>query len=65
MKTQNDYPIILKAPHIAEIIGVSDRIAYEIMERNDFPLIRIGRSKRVQRDKFFEWLEAQSMKREA
>ncbi|ARK28742.1 helix-turn-helix domain-containing protein [Halalkalibacter krulwichiae] len=65
-KSVEDYPIILKVGDIAEIIGVSDRSAYEIMERPDFPLIRIGRQKRVQREAFFGWLEAQSkLKKEA
>ncbi|WP_409276406.1 helix-turn-helix domain-containing protein (plasmid) [Neobacillus sp. SCS-31] len=53
----HQYPIVMSAVHMAEILGISRRVAYEIMERKDFPLIRYGRSKRVKRDKFFEWLE--------
>lgn len=56
-KDKQDFPLILKADHIAEIILVSKRIAYEVMERPDFPLIRIGRCKRVSREAFFQWLE--------
>ncbi|MGG0486813.1 DNA-binding protein [Priestia aryabhattai] len=56
-KEKKDFPLILTANDISEIIFVSKRIAYEIMERPDFPLIRIGRSKRVSRDAFFGWLE--------
>ncbi|WP_100406230.1 MerR family transcriptional regulator [Bacillus solitudinis] len=66
MKNQEDYPILMQAPHVAEIVGVSLRIAYEIMERKDFPLIRIGRAKRVEKEAFFNWLIEQSrLKREA
>ncbi|WP_317616472.1 helix-turn-helix domain-containing protein [Bacillus sp. HNG] len=50
------YPFVLTADHVAEIVGVSTRVAYELMERKDFPLIRIGRLKRVNRDEFFKWL---------
>jgi len=57
--TVEDYPLVLHAHHLAEIIGVSKRIAYEIMERTGFPLIRIGRCKRVSRDAFFKWLNEQ------
>lgn len=58
MKTSpNDYPLILNAEHIAEIMGVSKRIAYELMEYQGFPLVRVGRLKRVNRDAFFTWLE--------
>ncbi|MGD8191846.1 DNA-binding protein [Brevibacillus ginsengisoli] len=54
-----EYPLVLNAQHLAEIIGVSTRIAYEIMEKTGFPLIRIGRCKRVARDAFFKWLNEQ------
>lgn len=54
-----EYPLVLHARHMAEIIGVSTRVAYEIMEKTGFPLIRIGRCKRVARDAFFKWLNEQ------
>lgn len=57
---KEDYPLILKAEHIAEIIGCSKRIAYEIMEQKDFPLVRMGRLKRVGREAFFEWFRTRS-----
>ncbi|GAE36643.1 excisionase [Halalkalibacter akibai] len=61
-RTVNDYPIILKAEHISEIIGCSKRVAYELMEQADFPLVRMGRLKRVERDAFFTWFKVQSNK---
>lgn len=61
MKTSmNDYPLMLTAEHIAEIMGVSKRIAYELMEYKGFPLIRVGRLKKTNRDAFFGWLEKQA-----
>jgi hypothetical protein len=50
------YPTVLTAKEIGEILDVGKRTSYEIMERADFPLIRIGKLKRVYRDSFFEWL---------
>lgn len=58
-KSFEDYPVILTAEHIAEILMVSKPTANELMEQTSFPLIRIGRSKRVFKDKFFEWLSQQ------
>ena len=55
-KNIEDYPMILTAEHIAEILMVSKPTAYELMNRHDFPLIKIGRCKRVLRDEFFLWL---------
>lgn len=57
--TVEEYPLVLHARHLAEIIGVSTRVAYEIMDRTGFPLIRIGRCKRVTREAFFKWLNEQ------
>jgi excisionase family DNA binding protein len=56
-----DLPLILKVEQIAEIMGVSKRRAYEIMDLKSFPLMRIGRSKRVSREAFFQWLEEQKV----
>lgn len=47
---------LLSVEDVAEILGMSKRVAYEVMERSDFPLIRIRRSKRVLKSDFFEWL---------
>jgi hypothetical protein len=57
MKTEQDYPAILEADHIAEILNISKHVAYKIMEKEDFPLIRVNKFKRVKRDSFFQWLE--------
>ncbi len=54
---KENYPIILTAKEISQILKVSKPTAYEIMEKRDFPLIRFGRCKRVLRDEFFTWLK--------
>jgi excisionase family DNA binding protein len=54
---KKDFPIMLTVVEVMQILGVSKRVAYEIMETKDFPLIRIRRSKRVNREDFFNWLE--------
>ncbi|MCM3761837.1 helix-turn-helix domain-containing protein [Alkalihalobacillus oceani] len=59
-RMKSDYPLILKAEHISEIIGCSKRVAYEVMDRADFPLVRMGRLKRVEREAFFEWIGSQT-----
>ena len=53
------YPIVLTAVDISGILKISKPSAYQLMNRVDFPLIRIGRCKRVLRDQFFLWLENQ------
>lgn len=60
MYTKETYPLILDSKLIAEIMGISRPWAYEVMERSDFPLRRIGRRKLVARDDFFEWFDKQT-----
>lgn len=57
----NDFEI-LTAQEIAEILKVSRATAYEIMDREDFPTIRIGRTKRVMVHEFKAWLTNQTNK---
>lgn len=59
---RKDYPVLLTAVEISSILGVSKRVAYEIMDESDFPLIRIRRSKRVNREDFFNWLDERKHK---
>jgi excisionase family DNA binding protein len=53
---QQDYPVLLTVKEVSEILGCSERVAYEVMEEKGFPLIRVRRYKRVNRDDFFDWL---------
>lgn len=59
-KKQEDYPLTLTAQHISEILSISKRVAYEVMEYPDFPPVRVGRQKRVGREAFFAWLDRRS-----
>lgn len=59
-QTKSQYPDTLKAQDIASILRISVSKAYDMMEWKGFPLIRMGRSKRVNRDAFFEWIKNHS-----
>lgn len=54
-------PEVLKAKDVSAFLNVSPRYAYEIMERNDFPTLKIGRTKRVMKQDFLNWLEKQKI----
>lgn len=58
-KDIKDYPLVLNVKHIMEILGVSNRVAYELMKQKDFPVMSINGpkgSKRIPRNLFFEWI---------
>lgn len=40
----DSYPIVLTAIEISEILKISKPTAYELMNRHDFPLTKIGSS---------------------
>jgi predicted DNA-binding transcriptional regulator AlpA len=56
-KDIKEYPVILTAVEVAEILKVSKPTAYQVMDQPGFPLIKLNnRCKRVLRDSFFSWL---------
>jgi predicted DNA-binding transcriptional regulator AlpA len=57
MKDINELPPVLRPQDVANLMGISKRVAYDVMELPDFPLIRIRKMKLVARDSFFRWLD--------
>jgi excisionase family DNA binding protein len=55
-KEKSDYPLILTVEEIQEILCIGKNTAYELMDQQGFPCIKIGRLKRIPRDQFFEWI---------
>lgn len=55
-KRQEEYPLTLRASHVAEIMDVSTPTAYKYMAHPEFPKPSLpGSIARVDRDIFFEW----------
>ena len=51
-------PEILSAKDLQEM-GFSRSMSYALFNREDIPVIRIGKRKFIRREKFFEWLAEQ------
>jgi predicted DNA-binding transcriptional regulator AlpA len=56
-------PLMLNAEDIKDVMNISRAGAYQLMHREDFPTITIGKRMVVPREKFLEWLEANVEKR--
>lgn len=56
---QQTEKIALNASEVAAVMGVSRPTVYELMRRDDFPVVRIGTRKLVPRAKLEEWLVQQ------
>ena len=52
-------PALLSAKHL-QSCGVTRSMAYQLLNRDDMPVIRIGERLFMNRDLFFEWLDGQA-----
>lgn len=58
-KSFDELPLCLNVQDVADVMGVSKPVAYELANRADFPAIRMGDSGKrivVPRDRFRAWL---------
>jgi hypothetical protein len=60
VKDAQELPLVLTMRHIQEIMGVGKDAAYQLPHIQGFPAIRLGKSIRVPRDRFFDWLDTQA-----
>ena len=56
-KTYDDLPLFLNAAMVAQVLGASPAISYELMHEKDFPTLRVGSRMVVPKEKFIEWVE--------
>ena len=52
-----DLPLMLNAEDVQSVMNISRAGAYQLMHREDFPTITIGKRMVVPRDKFLRWLD--------
>lgn len=52
-----DLPPILTVSEVAAYLRIGRTMAYELARHKNFPAIRVGRSVRVPRDRFLEWVQ--------
>jgi predicted DNA-binding transcriptional regulator AlpA len=60
-KTSYDQlPIMLNANEIAQTLGISRAGAYELMNSDGFPTLRIGKRMMVSKEQFILWIQRRS-----
>lgn len=52
---KNEEPIFYNTNDVARILGCSEPTAREVMNRRDFPLIKVGKNFRVYKVAFENW----------
>ena len=55
---KNEFPEMMTAEDLQNF-GFTRSMAYAFLNREDVPVIRVGKRKFIRREKFYEWLEEQ------
>ena len=55
---KNEFPEMLTAEDLQNF-GFTRSMAYAFLNREDVPVIKIGKRKFIRKEKFYEWLEKQ------
>lgn len=53
---QNTLPEVLNVSDIQQILGIGRRQAYELVNSGQFHVVRVGKSIKIHKDAFFNWL---------
>ena len=56
----DELPLFLSAKLVAQTLGVGRATAYELMNEEGFPAIRVGSRIVVPQEKFRQWVEQQT-----
>lgn len=56
--TYDELPLFLNAEMVAKVLGISS--AYELIHEASFPALRVGSRIVVPKEKFCQWVEAQT-----
>lgn len=56
MLNAREYSSALNVADIQEILGIGRRQAYELVNSNQFHVVRVGKRIIVSKDVFFKWL---------
>ena len=59
-KSYGDLPLFLNAELVAQVLGISQAGAYDLLHSEGFPVLKIGTRMVVPKEKFRQWVEEQT-----
>ena len=59
-KRYDELPLFLNAKIVAQVLGISLAGTYELLHREDFPVVKIGSRLVVPKEEFLAWVEEQA-----
>lgn len=57
---RSELPEVMTIKDVQEFLKISKNTAYDLIKREEFPVVRLGRLLRINREKFFEWFDKAS-----
>jgi len=59
ISSRTSFPALLSAKHL-QACGMTRSMAYQLLNREELPVVKIGERLFMNRDLFFEWLDNQA-----
>ena len=56
----SELPLVLNATQLANVLSISRSNAYNLLHREDFPTLQIGKRMLVSRDRLAQWMDEQA-----
>lgn len=63
-KSYEELPLMLSVPEVAAVLGISQAGAYELVRTNGFPSLKVGSRIVVPKEKFIEWIDENTAKKQ-
>ena len=59
-KSYDELPLMLNMKQLSDLLGISDASAYELVQEEDFPALRIGKRIVVPKEELRNWISART-----
>ena len=59
-KSYDELPLLLNVKQLADLLGVSDSIVYELIQEDGFPSLRIGKRIVIPKEELREWISTRT-----
>ena len=63
-KSYEELPLMLSVPEVAAVLGISQAGAYELVRTEGFPSLTVGSRIVVPKEKFIEWIDENTAKKQ-
>lgn len=63
-KSYEELPLMLSVPEVAAVLGISQAGAYELVHTDGFPALKVGSRIVVPKEKFIEWINENTAKKQ-